>query len=94
MYKIIDVKVLSNYNIWLKYSDGTEGIVNLSYLVGKGVFSFWNNYEDFQKVSIGSSGELAWGTEVDLCPDALYLQITGKKPEELFSNIKLESFSI
>jgi len=90
MYKITDVKVLANYCIRLKYSDGTEGTVNLSHLVGKGVFSLWNNYEEFRKVSIGSSGELVWGTEVDLCPDSLYLQITGKKPEELFPNIKKE----
>ncbi len=91
MYKITDVKVLSNYNIWIRYDDGTEGIVNLSHLVGKGVFLLWNNYDEFKKASIGPSGELLWGTEVDLCPDALYLQITGKKPEELFPNIKRES---
>jgi len=58
MYKITDVKILSDYNIWLKCSDGTEGTVNLSHLVGKGVFSLWNNYKEFKKVSIGSSGEL------------------------------------
>jgi len=91
MYKITDVKILSNYKIWLKYSDGTEGTVNLSHLVGKGVFSLWNNYEEFKKVSIGSSGELLWGKEVDLCPDSLYLQITGKKPQDLFPNIKRKS---
>ena len=91
MYKITDVKVLSNYNIRLKYSDGVEGTVDLSGLVGKGVFSLWNDYEEFKKASIGSSGELVWAAEVDLCPDSLYLQITGKKPEELFPAIKRES---
>lgn len=90
MYKITDVKVLANYNLWVRYSDGIEGTVNLSYLVGKGVFSLWNNYDEFKKVSIGPSGELLWGSEVDLCPDSLYLKITGKKPEELFPNIKRE----
>ncbi|MFH1777559.1 MAG: DUF2442 domain-containing protein [Candidatus Omnitrophota bacterium] len=88
MYKIIEVKVLSDYNIWIKYSDGTEGTLNLSHLVGKGVFSSWKNYDKFKEVSIGASGELLWGKETDLCPDSLYLQITGKKPEELFPNIK------
>lgn len=93
MYKITDIKVLPNYSIWLKYSDGTEGTVNLFHLVGKGVFSLWNNYEEFKKVSIGTSGELIWGEEVDLCPDSLYLQITGKKPEELFPGIRQEFIS-
>jgi hypothetical protein len=91
MYRINEVKVLSNYNVWLKYSDSTQGTVNLSHLVGKGVFALWNDYEEFKKVSIGSSGELIWGTEIDLCPDSLYMQITGKKPEELFPAIKRES---
>ena len=91
MYRITEVKALSDYNIWLKYSDGTEGTINLSYLVGKGVFSLWNDYEEFKKVSIGTSGELLWGMKVDLCPDSLYMKITGKKPEDLFHNIKRES---
>lgn len=90
MYRITDVKVLEGYNLQLKYADGAEGIVNLSSLVGKGVFSLWNSYDEFKKVSIGSSGELLWGNEVDLCPDSLYLQITGKKPEEIFPNLKRE----
>ena len=37
---------------------------------------------------IGSSGELAWGDEIDICPDALYLRITGKKPEDLFPKLQ------
>ena len=91
MYRITNVQVLEGYNIRLKYADGTEGTVNLSRLVGKGVFSLWNNYDEFKNVSIGSSGELLWGSEVDLCPDSLYLEITGKKPEEVFPNLKRES---
>jgi len=91
MYRITNVKVLEGYNIRLKYADGTEGTVNLSRLVGRGVFSLWNNYDEFKNVSIGSSGELLWGSEVDLCPDSLYLEITGKKPEEIFPNLKRES---
>ena len=91
MYKITEVKVLSGYTLWLKYADGIEGTIDLSHLVGKGVFSLWEDHEEFKKVSIGSSGELVWGTEVDLCPDSLYLKITGKKPEELFPDIRRDS---
>ena len=90
MYKIIEFKIYPDYNIWLKFSDGIEGTLNLSYLTGKGVFSFWKNYQEFEKVSIGSSGELTWGDKVDLCPDSLYLKITKKKAEELFPAIKQE----
>ncbi len=37
MFKPIAIKALSNYKIWIKYSDGVEGEVNLSYFAGKGV---------------------------------------------------------
>lgn len=90
MYRISKVKVLTRYKLHLTYNDGTEGTVNLSHLVGKGVFKLWKDYEQFRTVSIGSSGELIWGDKVDLCPDALYMQITGKGPEELFPSLKRE----
>jgi len=86
--KPVEVKALQGYRLWIKYSDGVEGVVDLSELVGKGVFARWENYQDFQKVHIGPGGEIAWDEEVDLCPDALYLKITGKKPEELFPKLR------
>jgi hypothetical protein len=35
-------------------------------------------------VNLGPGGEIAWSDQIDTCPDAMYLRITGKKPEELF----------
>lgn len=86
--KPVEVRPLEGYRLWIKYSDGVEGVVDLRYLVGKGVFALWNDYREFQKVHIGPGGEVAWGEEIDLCPDALYLRITGKKPEELFPKLR------
>jgi len=88
MYKITNVTVLQNYKLELEYSDGKQGIVDLSRLVGKGVFSLWNDYKAFQNVKIGSSGELLWSDQVDLCPDSLYLQITHQEPKDLFPNLR------
>jgi hypothetical protein len=50
----------------------------------------WRDYHTFERVRIGSSGELVWDEQVDLCPDALYLKVTGKKPEELFPALRGE----
>ena len=86
--KPIEVKPLEGYRLWIKYSDGVEGVVDLKNLVGKGVFSLWNDYREFQKVHIGSGGEIAWGETIDLCPDALYLRITGKRPEDIFPKLR------
>ena len=86
--RLIDVKPLENYRIWVKYSDGIEGVVDLSELVGKGVFAVWKDYREFQKVHIGPGGEIAWSEEIDLCPDTIYLRVTGKKPEDLFPKLR------
>jgi len=88
MHKIINVTVLQNYKVRLEYADGEKGIADLSHLVGKGVFALWNDYNTFQNVKIGSSGELLWNDQVDLCPDSLYLQITNQEPEDLFPSLK------
>ena len=90
MNKITDVKVLEDYKLDLTFADGTRGTVSLSHLAGKGVFTLWSDYDAFREARIGSSCELAWGEQIDLCPDALYLQATGKKPEDIFPNLKQE----
>ena len=88
MYKIINVSVLQDYQLKLEFTDGKRGIVDLSHLVGKGVFSLWDDYSKFEMVTIGSSGEIMWGDQIDICPDSLYLQITNQKPDDLFPALK------
>ena len=87
MFKPIEVKTLPGFRLWVRYTDGVEGEVNLSHLAGKGVFSLWDQPGAFERVRIGSSGQIAWSDEIDLCPDAIYLQITRKAPEEVFENL-------
>lgn len=88
MFKPIDVKALPKYKLWLRYADGVEGEVDLSDLAGKGVFRIWNEYSAFENVHIGEHNEIAWREGIDLCPDALYLRLTGKTPEEAFPNLR------
>jgi hypothetical protein len=83
--KPVEVQALANYKIWVKYSDGVEGVANLSHLAGKGEFEIWNDYSVFEKVYIGSSGQIAWSDKIDICPDSIYLEITGKSTEDIFS---------
>lgn len=88
MHKIIKVKSIGNYRLDLTFDDGIQGIVDLADLVGRGVFALWNDYAEFQKVRIGEMGELIWLNQIDLCPDALYLKVTGKNPEEIFPSLR------
>ena len=72
------------------FDDGIRGVVDLSNLAGRGVFSLWDDYAEFEKVRLGENGELIWSDQIDLCPNSLYLRVTGKKPEDLFPSLKHE----
>jgi hypothetical protein len=85
--KIIAVKPLAGFHLWLRFSDGIEGVADLSDLAGRGVFSAWNTPGAFAEVKVTEFGAVAWGNEIDLCPDTLYLRVTGKTPDDLFPSL-------
>ena len=80
----VEVRALEPYRIWLRYDDGVEGEVDLSYLAGDGVFVAWLDHSFFAGVHLGPAGSIAWSERIDLCGDALYMKITGMTPEEMF----------
>ncbi len=77
------VEARENYRIWLRYSDGSEGEVDLSHLSGRGVFAAWNDPDRFNQVFVTPAGGIAWGEDIELCPDDLYLRLTGKSIEDV-----------
>ncbi len=92
MKHIVAVQTLADYRLKLAYDDGVEGVVNLSAEVGKGMFAAWNDPKHFDLVKIVRHGRaLEWPGEIDLCADALYVEITGKKVEELFPALQTET---
>lgn len=89
MHRIIEVKPLENYKVWIKFSDGVEGVVDLSDLVGKGIFSAWKDVNIFNAVFIDpESHTIAWPGGIDLCPDTLYAKVLGVPP---LSILKIEA---
>ena len=88
MIRPLSVSALPNYRIHVRFSDGAEGEVDLSDLVGQGVFKAWKDCSFFEKVHLGSGRQVRWSEEIELCPDTLYMKLTGKTPEELFPRLK------
>lgn len=88
MARPLEVKALPNFRLWLRYDDGTEGEVDLSDMAGRGVFKAWDDLAFFNSVRWGTHGAIEWGDAIDICPDAMYLQLTGKAPEDVFPNLK------
>ena len=81
--KITEVKPQENYRLFLRFDDGISGVVDPSDMAGRGVFEAWNRAGIFEKVQITKLGALEWPGELYLCADALYLQLTGKQPEDI-----------
>ncbi len=79
MHKITNVLPLENFKIKVTFTDGAEGVVDLSELKGKGIFSAWNDEAVFNAVSVNNeSHTVSWPGGIDLCPDVLYAEITGQ----------------
>ena len=91
MFKIRKLQALPGYRLKIEFVDGTSGIADVSHLLGKGIFSAWDDHRFFEKVFIGPSGEPRWNDQIDLDPDSLYLKVTGKSPEEVFPALKSEA---
>ena len=86
--KINRAKALPGYRLELHFDNGESGVVDLSAYVGRGLFTIWDEPSIFEQVLNTSEGAVAWPGEIDLCPDSLYLQMTGKKPKEVFPAIR------
>jgi hypothetical protein len=86
--KITEARPLENYKLFLRFDDGVSGVVDLSDIAGRGVFEAWKRGDIFQQVRITELGALEWPGELDLCADALYLQLTGKQPEDIFPALR------
>jgi hypothetical protein len=92
MKKIIAVQPLPGQKLEIRFDDGVAGMVDLSTEAGRGIFAPWKDPSFFAGVTLGHGGRsLKWSDEIDLCADALYLEITGKKPEDLFPQLQGES---
>lgn len=62
------VHSLPGYRLYLEFSDGEKGKVDLSDLAGKGVFEVWNDYNFFEQVHIAKHRAIQWNDEIALCP--------------------------
>jgi hypothetical protein len=86
--EIIEAKALPGYHLELQFSTGESGVVDLSEFAGRGVFAAWEHPGVFEKIATTSEGAIEWPGGIDMCPDSLYLRMTGKRPEDLFPTLR------
>jgi len=81
--KVDSVKAVKKYTLHLSFSDGVEGLVDLSHLAGKGVFKQWESGDLFFQVHLDpETNAVVWNEILDLDSNSLYLNIRGLTFEE------------
>jgi hypothetical protein len=78
--KITDYKVLQPYQVWLRFDGGIEGTVDLSDFAQMPVFAPWKDEAFFKNMKVDGGRNVHWSEDLDLCPDSLYIRITGVNP--------------
>ncbi len=88
MIKAVEAEPRPDFHIWVEFSDGVSGEVDLSDVAGRGVFAAWNEPGFFEKVHVSGHRSIAWNEDLEICPDAAYMEITGKTFEELTAHME------
>jgi hypothetical protein len=77
---IVEARGLEGYQVYLRFEDGVEGVVDLSRLLRfEGVFAPLRDPREFARMALNRElGTICWPGGADLDPDVLYAQITGQ----------------
>ena len=77
---VVSVEPKENYRVFLRFEDGTTGIVDVSELVAfSGVFEPLREHAYFEQVRIEPDlGTIVWPNGADLDPVVLYAHATGQ----------------
>jgi len=68
------------YRIWIRFADGLEGEIDLTDIIGQGVFQRLQDPNEFGRVFVDPETQtVAWPGGIDLCPDTLYEDIQGQQ---------------
>ena len=89
----IRVEPRDNYRIYVEYDDGERGEVDLSDVAGQGTFKAWDDRKFFEQVHLTEFGAIGWPDDLDICPDQVYFDLTGKTPEEMMPGLRTQAWS-
>ncbi len=84
MIKPKKAEALSKYRIKVTFEDGVTGEADLSDSAGKGIFKFWDEDNNFEKVYINPETDgIAWNDELEICPETVYEQVKAEIKEHV-----------
>ncbi len=73
MPKIIEVKPSEDFQLYVKYSDGLDGFINMKKMLKHKDYQKLNNPDEFRKVRIDSATkDIVWDCGATMCKTATY----------------------
>lgn len=80
LYDVVEVKVIKDYILYLRFEDGTKGEVDISKIIPfKGIFSKVQDKEYFSTVYVNHElGTIVWDNGSDISSSCLYSAISHK----------------
>ena len=71
MPRVIDATYLHDYFIYIVFSNGKEGSIDLSPFIGQGVFEPLTHKDYFKKLFV-DGWTISWPNGADIAPETLY----------------------
>lgn len=76
MVHLVAARVTSGYTVWLRFSDGVEGRVDLGPELHGPVFEPLKDPEEFNRLALDPElGTIAWPNGADFAPEFLYAAV-------------------
>ena len=77
-WDIVEVAPKAGYSLFVRFKDGLEGLVRLRQEQMTGTLEPLRDENFFRQVFI-DDGAVTWPGEIDLAPDAMYAEISGRQ---------------
>lgn len=79
MIRVVEVRHCSDYEVWLRFSDGTEGVVDLKDELHGPIFEAIQDPAVFSSVSVDPDiHTITWSNGADFAPEFLYERATSR----------------
>ena len=79
-WDVVEVVPKPDHCLLVRFKDGLEGLVRLREEHLTGVLAALQDQQFFERVFI-DQGAVAWPGDIDLAPDAMYAEVSGKRKE-------------
>jgi hypothetical protein len=83
--KVSSVRPLPGYQLNVVFDDGVSGTIDLKNFIETGIFSVLKDEQLFSKVYTNANS-IAWSDELEIDALTVYADVSGKKPENIFSH--------